>query len=55
MADIYIRGGWIITMDSSRRIIRDGAVVVEDGEVRAVGKREVLDKDYRYFRYSNQC
>nr|WP_233418046.1 amidohydrolase [Desulfurococcus amylolyticus] len=49
LADIYIRGGWIITMDSSRRIIRDGAVAVEDGEVRAVGKREVLDKDYRYY------
>jgi len=48
LADIYIRGGWIVTMDSSRRIIRDGAVAVEDGVIRAVGKRDALDKDYRY-------
>lgn len=48
MADMYIRGGWIITMDSKRRIIKDGAVAIEDGEIRAVGKREHLDKDYRY-------
>ncbi|ADI31551.1 amidohydrolase family protein [Staphylothermus hellenicus] len=48
MADIYIRGGWIITMDPRRRIIRDGAVAVEDGYIKAVGKREALDKDYRY-------
>ncbi|ADV65245.1 amidohydrolase family protein [Desulfurococcus mucosus] len=49
MADIYVRGGWIITMDSSRRIIRDGAVAVEDGVIRAVGKRDVLDKDYLHY------
>ncbi len=48
MADIYIRGGWIITMDPKRRVIRDGAIAVEDGVIRAVGKREELDKDYRY-------
>jgi 5-methylthioadenosine/S-adenosylhomocysteine deaminase len=48
LADIYIRGGWVITMDSQRRIIRDGAVAIEDGVIRAVGKREELDKDYRF-------
>ncbi len=48
MADIYVRGGWIITMDSKRRIIKDGAIAIEDGEIRAVGKAEQLDKDYRY-------
>jgi len=36
-------------MDRERRIIRNGAVAVEDGVIRAVGKREVLDKDYRYY------
>ncbi|NPA99637.1 MAG: amidohydrolase [Crenarchaeota archaeon] len=48
MADIYVRGGWIVTMDPKRRIIKDGAVAIEDGEIRAVGKAEELDKDYRY-------
>lgn len=48
MADIYVRGGFIITMDSKRRVIRDGGIVIEDGEITAVDKREVLDKDYRY-------
>jgi len=48
MADIYVRGGWIVTMDPKRRIIKDGAVAIDDGEIRAVGKAEELDKDYRY-------
>ena len=47
MADIYIRGGFIITVDSKRRIIRDGAVAIEDGKIIAVGKREELDKDFK--------
>ena len=49
LADIYIRGGWIITVDRERRIIHDGAIAVEDGVIKAVGKRDVLDKDYRYY------
>ncbi len=48
MADIYIRGGFLITMDSKRRIIRDGGVVIDNGEIVAVGKREELDKNYLY-------
>lgn len=47
MVDIYIRGGWIITMDPSRRIIRDGAVAIEDGVIVDVGKRVELDKKYK--------
>ena len=49
MADIYVRGGWIITMDSRRRVIRDGAVAVEDGVIKAVGKREELDPQYKSY------
>ncbi|MEZ0394678.1 MAG: amidohydrolase [Desulfurococcaceae archaeon] len=48
MADIYVRGGWIITMDKDRRVIKEGAVAIEDGKIAAVGKREALDRDYRY-------
>jgi cytosine/adenosine deaminase-related metal-dependent hydrolase len=49
VVDIYIRGGWIITMDSSRRIIRDGAVAIEDGVIVDVGKRVELDKKYKSY------
>lgn len=49
MVDIYIRGGWVVTMDRERRIIRDGAVAVEDGVIIDVGKREQLDEKYRRY------
>ncbi|MCD6488903.1 MAG: amidohydrolase [Desulfurococcales archaeon] len=49
MTDIYLRGGWVITLDKERRIIRDGAVAIDQGEIVAVGKREELDRDYRYY------
>ncbi|WFO75214.1 amidohydrolase [Desulfurococcaceae archaeon MEX13E-LK6-19] len=48
MADIYIRGGWVITLDKERRIIRNGAVAIDDEVIVAVGKRDELDKDYKY-------
>lgn len=49
MADLYIRAGWIITMDPQRRIIRNGAVAVADGEIIDVGKQSELDPKYRYY------
>jgi len=49
MADIYIRGGWVLTMDSRRRVIKDGAVAIENSKIISVGKRENLDRDYRYY------
>jgi cytosine/adenosine deaminase-related metal-dependent hydrolase len=49
VVDIYIRGGWVITMDKEMRIIRDGAVAVEDGVIVDVGKREQLDEKYRRY------
>jgi cytosine/adenosine deaminase-related metal-dependent hydrolase len=49
MVDIYIRGGWIITMDSERRIIRDGAVAVKDGLIIDIGKKEKMDGDYKAY------
>ncbi len=48
MADIYVRGGWVITLDKERRIIKDGAVAIEDGVIIDVGKREELDKKHRF-------
>jgi len=49
MVDIYVRGGWIITMDNERRIIRSGGVVIEDGVIIDVGKQDQLDKDYKFY------
>ncbi|MEM2009796.1 MAG: amidohydrolase [Thermosphaera sp.] len=49
MTDIYIRGGWIITLDSKRRIIKDGAVAISDGIIVDVGKRDQLDPTYKSF------
>lgn len=49
MADIYIRGEWIISLDKERRIIRNGAIAIEDGSIRSIGKYDKLDKNYRYY------
>jgi len=49
VVDIYIRGGWVITVDRERRVIRNGAVAVEDGVIVDVGKRDQLDEKYRHY------
>ena len=38
--------GWLITVDSGRRIIRDAAIAVDGGKVVAVGKSAELGKSY---------
>ncbi len=35
--DLLLSHGWIITMDSDRRIISDGSVAIRDGRITAVG------------------
>jgi 5-methylthioadenosine/S-adenosylhomocysteine deaminase len=40
-ADALVEGT-VITMDSDRRIIRDGAVAVRDGQIAAVGLADEL-------------
>ncbi|MEA1929050.1 MAG: amidohydrolase [Candidatus Auribacterota bacterium] len=46
MKDSFIvTGDYVITVDPERRIIREGAVVVENGVIRAVGKKSELLKD----------
>ena len=46
MKDFLIANGILITMDSERRIIPDGAVMVKDGRILAVGKTSDIKKDY---------
>ncbi len=40
LSDILIKNGFIITMDQNLRIIRDGAIYVNEGEIVSVGKTE---------------
>jgi 5-methylthioadenosine/S-adenosylhomocysteine deaminase len=47
MADLLLRDiDWLITVDSGRRIFRDGAVAVADGRIAAVGKTADLARSY---------
>jgi 5-methylthioadenosine/S-adenosylhomocysteine deaminase len=39
MADLLVEGGTIVTVDSGRRIVEDGALVVRDGRIIAIGTR----------------
>jgi cytosine/adenosine deaminase-related metal-dependent hydrolase len=42
-----IARGKIVTMDAARRIIEDGAIVIEGGAILAVGKHEEITRRYR--------
>lgn len=44
--DIIVRGGKIVTMDATRRVIEDGALAIEGGRVVAVGTRAEVDAKY---------
>src|SRR5712691_696686 len=37
--DVILSGGSFVTMDSTRRIIRDGALAIQGDRIAAVGKR----------------
>lgn len=45
-ADRILIHGYVITMDPSRRILRDGAVAIHGGKILAVGATEELLKKY---------
>ena len=45
--DLLIVGGTVVTMDSGRRVIEDGAVAIKDGKVAMVGPRAVVIKNLR--------
>jgi 5-methylthioadenosine/S-adenosylhomocysteine deaminase len=47
MTDLLLRNAdYVITVDSDRRMIRDGAVAIRDGRIVAVGKSEALARSY---------
>jgi len=45
-ADLLITGGTVVTMDASRAIVEDGAVVVKGDTIVAVGPRSELETRY---------
>lgn len=47
MTDILLRNClYLLTMDSSRQIVKDGAVAIEDGRIIALGKTDRLKPEY---------
>src|SRR5256884_3458261 len=44
--DIIVRGGTIVTMDGSHRVIEQGAVAVKKGRIVEVGKTAEIDRAY---------
>jgi 5-methylthioadenosine/S-adenosylhomocysteine deaminase len=47
IADLAIVGGTIVSMDKDRRIIGDGAIVVQKGKIVKIGKRTDVMKNLR--------
>jgi cytosine/adenosine deaminase-related metal-dependent hydrolase len=46
MIDLLLIQGTVITMDKNRRILRDGAVAINDGRILAVDDTEKIVKEY---------
>ncbi len=46
MVDIILKGGIVITMDRSRRVIEDGAIAIEGNRIVAVDKTSTISKKY---------
>jgi 5-methylthioadenosine/S-adenosylhomocysteine deaminase len=47
MTDLFIRDAdWLITVDAGRRIIRSGALAIENDRIVAVGKTEELERSH---------
>jgi 5-methylthioadenosine/S-adenosylhomocysteine deaminase len=45
--DLLLAGGWVITVDTERRIYRDGAVAIDGDKIVAVGPTSELRDRYR--------
>lgn len=44
--DLLVRGGTVVTMDNTRRVIEDGAIAVRGGRIVAVGTRADIQRQY---------
>ena len=50
MDTILIDGGVVVTMDPERRIIRDGAILIEGDRILAVGKSKQVKEQFPWTR-----
>jgi len=44
--DLIIRGGTVVTMDGSRRVIENGGIAIKDGRIIAVDTAALMDLNY---------
>ena len=44
--DLIIRGGTVVTMDGSRRVIENGSVAIKSGRIVAVDDSADIDRQY---------
>jgi len=44
--DLLVEGGWMITMDSQRRIFENGAVAIQGNKIVDVGQADEIRKKY---------
>src|SRR4051795_4210049 len=44
--DLIIRGGTVVTMDGSRRVIENGGIAIKDGRIVAVDTAAMMDSNY---------
>ena len=38
---------WLITVDETRRIVRDAAIAIADGKIAAIGKTAAIEAEWR--------
>jgi 5-methylthioadenosine/S-adenosylhomocysteine deaminase len=46
VVDLIVRGGTVVTMDGTRRIIESGAVAIKNGRIVAVDNTAAIDRNY---------
>ena len=46
MVSLLIKNGLIITVDKNRRIIKDGAIAIDNNKIVDVGKTDAIEKKY---------
>ena len=46
IVDLIIRGGTVVTMDGSRRVIQNGGIAIKDGRIVAVDTAATMDLNY---------